>query len=512
MAGLQQLSTLTEAEDGVSIAISTMLMCAMTFFMGLFYLVNHSKELVRMRAWQAISSTISVFGSILIFRSCKTALEMAMAPFDIHSPWTIMGLAFTQTCIWYYLMMYVLGYAVKQAVILDGTAVEKHLLCVQLCTTFGTLFAHVTGFAALNMWARLQQMYPFNLSPLMTWCAVGVTATVTFVYVYVADVLYRVLSERVRKVCPVGVFTWQEYFYDATYDICGVCWGFSIVQALRYSITGTLPDLEGNDFLKHTPGEAWALLLIGIVAIVLKVVIFLSKPPPSETSREILSGNGFKKWFYVYDNIFSSALIMTSAWMLMWAVATWLEIFFGFGSNMLGVVVRSMVCSTWGFFLIMVLAYGQDAVSDEKQKCFCDLVEQITPSIGILIGFSWESCFDEAVEVASRALLLPLGEQYTSFGKLTLSILVAMVVMPAWSWYIVPSVVVIEEEEKEEWQKDVLAHHDMLFGSGQVGFKSLEDEKTFMEDRVRQVEEQLWKNKKASPQEKFAMLRKLIMS
>eukprot|EP00971_Amphidinium_carterae_P223315 4431025-Amphidinium_carterae.1 len=188
-----------EVEDGVSIAISTMLMCAMTFFMGLFYLVNHSRELVRMRAWQSISSTVSVFGSILIFRSGKSLLMLAVPEVFRTSVLMVMSLAFLQTCFWYYLMMYALGYAVKAAVDLDGDSTEKHLLCVQLCTTFGTLFSHVTGFAAVNMWARLQQLPPFNSSPSWTWGAFGVTFVVTFAYVYLADKLYRSLSNRVRK-------------------------------------------------------------------------------------------------------------------------------------------------------------------------------------------------------------------------------------------------------------------------------------------------------------------------
>ena len=55
--------------------ISLMLLGSMGFMMATFYLVNWPDEDIQRISWEVISSTISVFGSLLLFQGCNRLLD-----------------------------------------------------------------------------------------------------------------------------------------------------------------------------------------------------------------------------------------------------------------------------------------------------------------------------------------------------------------------------------------------------------------------------------------------------
>lgn len=52
-----------------------MLLGSMGFMMATFYLVNWPDEDIQRISWEVISSTISVFGSLLLFQGCNRVLD-----------------------------------------------------------------------------------------------------------------------------------------------------------------------------------------------------------------------------------------------------------------------------------------------------------------------------------------------------------------------------------------------------------------------------------------------------
>merc|ERR1719379_1263572 len=59
-------------------------------------------------------------------------------------------------------------------------------------------------------------------------------------------------------------------------------------------------------------------------------------------------------------------------------------------------------------------------------------IKELIGAIGILVGFGWEQCFDQAVDCLSSALPHP------HLSKLLLALFCVGIVVPAWRWYLLP--------------------------------------------------------------------------
>merc|ERR1712228_658999 len=70
-------------------------------------------------------------------------------------------------------------------------------------------------------------------------------------------------------------------------------------------------------------------------------------------------------------------------------------------------------------------------------KSASEAAEKMITGLGILIGFSWEQCFDTAVTVIAEGK----AEQYLdpSITKIIMSAMLVLIVFPAWRWFILPT-------------------------------------------------------------------------
>merc|ERR1719329_898772 len=69
-------------------------------------------------------------------------------------------------------------------------------------------------------------------------------------------------------------------------------------------------------------------------------------------------------------------------------------------------------------------------------------IRSLMAAMGILIGFSWEQCFDTSVDALaekSNAEHITGANQHST--KLFLSVFCAMILVPAWKRYILPYIV-----------------------------------------------------------------------
>merc|ERR1712217_112007 len=103
-----------------------------------------------------------------------------------------------------------------------------------------------------------------------------------------------------------------------------------------------------------------------------------------------------------------------------------------------------MLLSTVSFSLIFILDYVNDKEmlgKDSKSN-----IEEIIDSLAILIGFSWEQCFDIAVTVVAEGGKTFMPPMYS---KLIMSVILVLIVFPAWRFYILRTEMDLNEAYKE---------------------------------------------------------------
>jgi len=59
-------------------------------------------------------------------------------------------------------------------------------------------------------------------------------------------------------------------------------------------------------------------------------------------------------------------------------------------------------------------------------------LKKVIRALGILVGFGWEQCFDEAVESLSKVMPAP------HIAKFGLALFCIVIIVPAWKWYVLP--------------------------------------------------------------------------
>ena len=67
--GQQEEEEEDDAHKAINVVVSVMLFGSLTFIMSLFYLVNYPDPQIRAQAWRAVSQTIVIFVSVLVFNA-----------------------------------------------------------------------------------------------------------------------------------------------------------------------------------------------------------------------------------------------------------------------------------------------------------------------------------------------------------------------------------------------------------------------------------------------------------
>jgi len=141
-------------------------------------------------------------------------------------------------------------------------------------------------------------------------------------------------------------------------------------------------------------------------------------------------------------DLFVKVLTMSFAWSFMSATQWFLAWFVNYEASVLAISL-AMIVSVFSVLQIYALDHIADVLErkraideDEKEKCKGkeddEVLRTLLQSIGILIGFVWESAFDEALEGI-------VGEKNeTLWVKPVLGILTVAFMFPVWRMYIVP--------------------------------------------------------------------------
>ncbi|CAK0864223.1 unnamed protein product [Prorocentrum cordatum] len=247
---------------------------------------------------------------------------------------------------------------------------------------------------------------------------------------------------------------WDDMAEETEDDVIGLTASFLTAQTLRYSITGNMPNAEGDEAPALVEGYSnWnvsCLIGWGFAMVIIEGV------------RLALIKKTFKRFTPQLQNV----MAMNMAWSLFFGFGWFMGVNFPSLQGMLKHVVVALGLTFSSMLMIFVLdsveialkashkkqvSKTADTSDNKRAKNIASFIESIVVALAILIGFSWEKAFDVAVEGVAKASEQRVPEHAT---KLLMGVVLAGVVVPAWRLHILPHIEKMNEELEEEEEEE----------------------------------------------------------
>jgi len=432
-----------EESSPVAIAISVMLMGSIGFQMLMFYLVNWPDRDIQRYSWQVISQTISIFCAVLLFQGCNGLVEERLI--EGSSPWVEVAIDMTQMLFWLVCMQIVL--AITSGALNEIFGMDADMERVELnLKSWSVLFSHVAGFATINAWGSLQQKF-FNATPWTALVVVPMGSVGLLLVYHIFDIIRERISHMDDGEKDEYEEKWDEETEEAENDVAGLSMSFLTVQALRFAISGILPNQEGIEpweaAISHEPHQCHQLMGCGFIFFLLTMAVLNSE-------RIVETPERLERFIEILNNYLTFGL----AWCLFYGVRWRIGSTHFTNENALLMVAIALFLSGVSFLFIFVLDKVEDNhLFGEDSEIAEGATEKMITGLGILIGFSWEQSFDTAVDVVAEGLhrFAP-----PTFSKMIMSICLVLIVFPAWRIYILPTERELSEETTEEGAEKAL--------------------------------------------------------
>jgi hypothetical protein len=244
---------------------------------------------------------------------------------------------------------------------------------------------------------------------------------------------------------------------EGEHDVSSLSMSYLAVNIMRFGLTGHLNDMQDKEHEHHLRpdlfGHVLPLYALGCLAVAVaccqSIAMVKFKWPDPQANPTI---------FRTCNSILN-ATAMCFAWCMLvateWAIE-WLSLMKGLALNpvlkavVIAWVLNAIVC---GALFVMDRVHDrlkQDSMNTSTGKEQMVFVSQIVrinvTALGILVGFSWEHCFDGGVETISNRA----STEQRLFIQILMGIGVCIVILPAWRRYILQRVMQIEDRMEEE--------------------------------------------------------------
>lgn len=486
-----------EVASPVAVAVASTLMGTIFVIMCLYYLFNWPDPDIRKYSYEVVSSTVSIFSAVLLFQSFQGALEKYVL--DGAPPWVNILANFAHRFWWHFVLQFSLALisksifhtdAQREAIISNmserGQDVKENIEINMRC--WGTLLAHITGFASINAWGSVQQTAFFSQSWYMSWLVVPCACIFNIPILYCTNWMRETISmggdgkqDELEKM-------WDEEVEEAENDVIALGLSFLTVQSIKYGICGTLANVEGEEpeelTFGHEYGQCMLLYLFGSLCIPVfcYFVITMKKmeeeeeKEQEEEQKEAEEGKKEKTHLSEKEKKLQekkeeekkeaaearerqldqvvATFAMGMAWSYFystkWSLGA-LPVAWNSNTTLL-TLVEAVVVSAICFSFIFVLDKLADAEWTSERVDDC--IRAVISAIGILVGFSWEQTFDASVAALASQTDSP------TIMKLVLAIACAVIVVPAWKNYMLPVIV------HKGWRFGFIAVHATQYVDG----------------------------------------------
>lgn len=323
------------------------------------------------------------------------------------------------------------------------------------------LLAHMSGFAAINAGARLQAVEVFASSPGMALLPAIINQVVLQIFFKLSSMARsKSMEDCIKNQESSGHFKVKlchEAVVEAENDVSSLSLSFLSVQVIRFIISGIMPNEEGEEepLVAHSWIHIATFFGIGLMAMILAIVMAMKCTSEEEEEDEETHDKTPKKAHKVPDEplserlgmIISNSLAMAFAWILLFGTKwTLIKVEFLNIESMMGQIVHALGLSIFCGLAVFLLDSVDDTVRETKggAEAASKAIRVIIQAIAILVGFSWEHCFDAAV--ADVAFITP----HKRLSKFLLGCFVCVFLVPAWRRHILTKVMAYEELKKQK--------------------------------------------------------------
>jgi len=488
MASFLWKSVFAEEEptaEGVSMAAT--LIGSISFVMSLYYFINYDDADIKQMTWQTISGTISIFCAVLGFASINDLVEAYIVTPIFGEGDATMGALLVDILhmlFWFVVMQLALA---KLSGAIDTNAVqdareelrktnEKEFDKIYFqkrenMACYAVLLAHVTGFASINAFGTVQAIF-FSASPFLAFMTPLSAVVIMLAVQHLTDVIRESIAVGDDGKKDEFEDLWDEQCEDAENDVMGLAVSFTFVSALRFAITGCLPNQEGKeeecaveDYLyEHTYTQKMMMIRAGVVfAIVIFVMRsnwpeWLEEEAGTEEEEEAeeaekqaktpdqikmceekkAAGKRLQFWGRFAEGIYVSTA-MCFSWSFFFGLQMVLAGYSMFRgeSELLAVALALLISAICLGGIIPLDKLADQSWTDEH----CDTaIRSIMSAMAILIGFGWEQCFDASVDqLAMKSNGIDGFNEHSA--KFCLTFFCCALLIPAWKNYMIPFMV-----------------------------------------------------------------------
>lgn len=430
------------AQSEVGLALSVMLLGTVGFVMALFYLVNYHDRDIRSDTWKMLNSTISIFAAVLLYTDAKALVNRLIWPetrghLRQHRPENVTSFGVVLLCGVRCLCVLV----VLQALLYMLRDKRNRLLA------WGTLAAHIAGFAAIDFYGSMQDWSFFRLNVATTTLATVIAVLGMMLNFWLGLKLREWASLADDDEIDAEEAAWDATCVDAENDVAGLCLGLLISRTLRQAVTGELPPLTP---VGEPKGKTWDDCgWLALICALLIAFVFSFKRFDTSLKKRISFGPLMIRVLNVTECVNATTagwtMLFCNRWIFHTATAGWTNLAPMTAHQIIALMNSVLVIPA--MFLVDYLA-DNHLLSEEGLR-------SLGVSFGLLVGLSWEITFDTAVENLEHRMVNAYHNHILgAFAKTILILGLCGVVLPAWRMYILPKALAAEEEAHEKLLED----------------------------------------------------------